>query len=153
MLSGQKVELLPEAEVLIDFISFSLRNETPGMLCCSIPPEYIASERLRFDAYRKLGNLQSEAALDDFEEELRDRYGKLPVTVKNLLKVTRLRILTALADSRQLSVINGKVFLNNPGGTIFRLPDGNAPRIDYRDPPELRLQHLTTIVRKASERK
>ena len=153
LLSGQKVELLPEAEVLIDFVSFALRNETQGVLCCSIHPEYIASERLRFDAYRKLGNLQSEAALDDFEEELRDRYGKLPVAVKNLLKVTRLRILTALADYRQLSVINGKVFLNNPGGTIFRLPDGNAPRIDYRDPPELRLQHLTTIVRKASERK
>ena len=134
----------------IDFVSFSLKNNTPGTLCCAIPQEYIASARLRFDTYRRLGNLQSEAALDDFEEELRDRYGKLPETVKNLLKVTRLRILTALADYRQLSVINGKVTLNNPGGTIYRLADGNAPRIDYRDSLELRLRHLTALLRKAA---
>lgn len=149
-LSGKKLELLPEVDMGIDFVSFSLKNNTPGTLCCAIPQEYIASARLRFDTYRRLGNLQSEAALDDFEEELRDRYGKLPETVKNLLKVTRLRILTALADYRQLSVINGKVTLNNPGGTIYRLADGNAPRIDYRDSLELRLRHLTALLRKAA---
>ena len=151
LLSGQKHELLPEAEVGIDFISYALRNETPGVLCCNIPPEYISSERLRFDAYRKLGNLQSEEELDDFALELRDRYGVLPVSLKNLLKVTRLRILTARADYRQLSVINGRVTLNNPGGTIYRLADGTAPRIDYRDAPELRLQHLINIVKKAAQ--
>ena len=149
-LSGQKLELLPEVTVGIDFVSFALKNDTPGTLCCSIPESYIPSSRLRFDTYRRLGNLQSEAALDDFELELRDRYGKLPAVTGNLLKVTRLRILAALADYRQLSVINGRVTLNNPGGTIYRLPDGNAPRIDYRDSLELRLRHLTEILRKAA---
>jgi hypothetical protein len=75
---------------------------------------------------------------------------KIPETTKNLLKVTRIRILTARADYRQLSVINGRVVLNNPGGTIYRLADGNAPRIDYRDSLELRLHHLTSVVRKAA---
>ncbi len=149
-LSGQKLELLPEVTMGIDFVTFALKSDTPGTLCCSIPKEYIASARLRFDTYRRLGKLQSEAALDDFEAELRDRYGKIPETTRNLLKVTRLRILAALADYRQLSVINGKVTLNNPGGTIYRLPDGNAPRIDYRDSLELRLRHLTEILRKAA---
>ena len=149
-LSGQKLELLPEVDIAIDFVSFALRNDTPGTLCCSIPKEYIASERLRFDTYRRLGKLQTEEALNDFEAELRDRYGKIPETTKNLLKVTRIRILTARADYRQLSVINGRVVLNNPGGTIYRLADGNAPRIDYRDSLELRLHHLTSVVRKAA---
>ena len=149
-LSGKKLELLPEVTVGIDFVSFALKNDTPGTLCCSIPESYIPSSRLRFDTYRRLGNLQSEAALDDFELELRDRYGKIPAVTGNLLKVTRLRILAALADYRQLSVINGRVTLNNPGGTIYRLPDGNAPRIDYRDSLELRLRHLTEILRKAA---
>ena len=149
-LSGKKLELLPEVTVGIDFVSFSLKSDTPGTLCCSIPESYIPSARLRFDTYRRLGNLQSEAALDDFENELRDRYGKIPSITGNLLKVTRLRILAALADYRQLSVINGKVTLNNPGGTIYRLPDGNAPRIDYRDSLELRLRHLTEILRRAA---
>ena len=62
-------------------------------------------------------------------------------------------ILTAIADYRQLSVVNGRVSLNNPGGTVYRLADGNAPRIDYRDPPELRLRHLMNIIRQAAERK
>ena len=152
-LSGKKLELLPEAEVRIDFISYALRSNDPGVLCCNIPAEYISCDRLRFDAYRKLGKLQSEAALDDFALELRDRYGTLPAVVKNLLAVTRIRILTALADYRQLSVINGRVSLNNPGGTIYRLADGTAPRIDCRDTPELRLRHLMNIIKKAAERR
>ncbi|MBR2372967.1 MAG: transcription-repair coupling factor [Lentisphaeria bacterium] len=152
-LSGKKLELLPEVTVSIDFVSFAWRNETPGTLCCHIPPDYIPSERLRFDAFRRLGNLQSEKALDDFTEELRDRYGKLPEVTKNLLKITRIRILTALADYRQISVINGRISMNNPGGTIYRLADGTAPRIDYNDSLELRLHHLTSIVRQAAERR
>ena len=152
-LSGKKIELLPEAEVHIDFARYALCSTEPEVLCCHIPEEYISCERLRFDAYRRIGKLQSESALDDFILELRDRYGALPETVKNLLAVTRIRILTASADYRQLSVVNGRVSLNNPGGTVYRLADGNAPRIDYRDPPELRLRHLMNIIRQAAERK
>jgi len=153
ILSGKKLDLLPEAEVHIDFISYALRTNEPGVLCCNIPAEYISCDRLRFDAYRKLGKLQSETALDDFAIELRDRYGKLPDPVKNLLAVTRIKLLTALADYRQLSVVNGRVLLNNPGGTIFRLADGTAPRINYCDTPELRLRHLMNIIKKAAERR
>ena len=152
-LSGKKLELLPEAEVHIDFAVNALCTTVPGVLCCNIPEEYISCDRLRFDAYRKMGKLQSEEALDDFALELRDRYGALPESVKNLLMVTRVKILTAKADFRQLSVVNGRVSMNNPGGTVYRLADGNAPRIDYRDPPELRMRHLINIIRKAAERK
>ena len=152
-LSGKKLELLPEVTLGIEFISFALRTDTKGVLCCNIPREYIASERLRFDAYRKLGELQNEQALDDFADSLRDRYGKLPEATKNLLNVTRVRILAGLADYRQLSVVDGRVTLNNPGGTIYRLPDGTAPRLDNRDTPRLRLKQLTAIVRVAAERK
>ena len=67
--------------------------------------------------------------------------------------MTRVRILAGLADYRQLSVVDGRVTLNNPGGTIYRLPDGTAPRLDNRDAPELRLKQLTAIVRAAAERK
>ena len=152
-LSGRKPELLPEVTLGIEFVSFALRTDSKGVLCCNIPREYIASERLRFDAYRKLGELRNEKALDDFADELRDRYGKLPEATGNLLNVTRVRILAGLADYRQLSVIDGRVTMNNPGGTIYRLPDGTAPRLDNRDTPELRLKQLTAIVRAAAERK
>ena len=152
-LSGKKLELLPEVTLGIEFVSFALRTGEKDVICCNIPREYIASERLRFDAYRKLGELQNEQALDDFADELRDRYGKLPEATKNLLNVTRVRILAGLADYRQLSVIDGRVTMNNPGGTIYRLPDGTAPRLDNRDTPQLRLKQLTAIVRAAAERK
>ena len=66
------------------------------------------------------------------------------VVVNMLLKNTK-RI------SNYLFVHDGKVTLNNPGGTIYREKNGKQPVLDYRDPPRLRLKILTDIVRKAGE--
>lgn len=149
-LRGARAEFLPEVEMTIDFISFTL-NAPEGFLAAALPPEYISETRLRLDAYRKLGALESETALNDFADELRDRYGKLPPTAKNLLDAVRLRILAARAGYEIFSVIDGRVTLKNPGGTVYRV-NGMQPIVDYRDPLELRMIHLLSIMRRLPER-
>lgn len=144
-LRGEKSEFLPEVEMAIDFISFTL-TAPEGKLAAAFPPEYIGGDRLRLDAYRRLSALNSEAELADFAAELRDRYGKLPKCAETLLEVVRLRILAAQAGYEHFTVVDGRVTLNNPGGTIYR-KKGLQPVIDYRNPPELRLVHLLALLR------
>ena len=43
-----------------------------------LPPDYIASDRLRLEAYRRLAAAADDAAVDAVIEELVDRYGPLP---------------------------------------------------------------------------
>ena len=145
---GEKEKLVIEVDVNIDFVSFALAA-APGVLAAAIPQGYIGGERLRVAAYRKLASLERESELDDFREELADRFGVLPPQVRNLLEVVRLKLLASDAGYRILSVVEGRVTLRNPAGAIYRLPSGNAPRIDYRDPPELRMKHLEKILRGA----
>lgn len=57
----------------------------------SIPVDYIDSDKLRLEAYRKLASARSEQDLDDVRDELTDRYGKPPVELDSLFAVARLR--------------------------------------------------------------
>ncbi|KFJ02609.1 transcription-repair coupling factor [Bifidobacterium thermacidophilum subsp. thermacidophilum] len=57
----------------------------------SIPVDYIDSDKLRLEAYRKLASARSEQDLDDVRDELTDRYGKPPAELDSLFAVARLR--------------------------------------------------------------
>jgi transcription-repair coupling factor (superfamily II helicase) len=58
-----------------------------------LPHDYVPSERLRLEAYRRLSEASDDGAVDAVVEELRDRYGEPPEPVQNLLAVARLRTL------------------------------------------------------------
>jgi transcription-repair coupling factor (superfamily II helicase) len=58
-----------------------------------LPPDYIASDRLRLEAYRRLAAAADEAGVGAVVEELTDRYGPLPEEARRLVAVARLRLL------------------------------------------------------------
>ncbi|OZG63823.1 transcription-repair coupling factor [Bifidobacterium hapali] len=58
----------------------------------SIPVDYIDSDKLRLEAYRKLAAAHNEDDLRELSEELSDRYGKLPEEFETLFGVARLRM-------------------------------------------------------------
>ncbi|GII93253.1 transcription-repair coupling factor [Sinosporangium siamense] len=57
-----------------------------------IPHDYVTSERLRLEAYRRIALVASQDDLAAVREELTDRYGRPPVPVDNLLEVARFRV-------------------------------------------------------------
>ena len=63
----------------------------------SIPHDYVPSERLRLDAYRKIAAASSSSDLVAVSTELVDRYGPLPEEVENLLAVASFRQLARQA--------------------------------------------------------
>jgi transcription-repair coupling factor (superfamily II helicase) len=76
---GTKVEELPEAKV-----------ELP--VDANLPHDYVPSERLRLEAYRRLAGAASDADLTEVRAELLDRYGLLPEPVESLLAVAAFRV-------------------------------------------------------------
>ncbi|MEV3983094.1 transcription-repair coupling factor [Nonomuraea sp. NPDC049758] len=57
-----------------------------------IPHDYVTSERLRLEAYKRIAAITTPIHIDEVRDELTDRYGKPPVEVENLLEVARFRI-------------------------------------------------------------
>jgi transcription-repair coupling factor (superfamily II helicase) len=58
-----------------------------------LPTDYVESERLRLEMYKRIAEVRSEADVKGVEAELADRYGPLPPEVDNLLAVARFRLL------------------------------------------------------------
>ncbi|MBX7450050.1 transcription-repair coupling factor [Mycolicibacterium sp. 3033] len=58
-----------------------------------LPPDYINSDRLRLEAYRRLAAATDDRTIDSVVDELVDRYGPLPEPAERLVAVARLRLL------------------------------------------------------------
>ncbi|MBR2626516.1 MAG: transcription-repair coupling factor [Lentisphaeria bacterium] len=140
-------DLLPEVELNIEFIRPVLTTTSKDILPAAIPPEYIENERLRISAYRRLAEIRNENALEDFHNELTDRYGKLPDEVENLLVLNHFRIIAAQKNIRKISVVNNIVSLHGPSGSIYR-ENGRLPRLDSRDSFRLRIRKIFDLLNK-----
>jgi transcription-repair coupling factor (superfamily II helicase) len=57
----------------------------------SLPHDYVPSERLRLEAYRRIATAADDAAIEEVRAELVDRYGPLPEQAETLLEVARFR--------------------------------------------------------------
>ncbi len=58
-----------------------------------LPNSYISLESLRIGVYKRLAQARTLESVDELDSELRDRYGRFPAPVNNLLLISRLRIL------------------------------------------------------------
>ena len=57
-----------------------------------LPNDYVPSEELRLEAYRRLADVTTEGQLEDIALEWRDRFGPLPGEARALLTVAALRV-------------------------------------------------------------
>jgi transcription-repair coupling factor (superfamily II helicase) len=62
-----------------------------------IPDSYIEDLAQRLSIYQRLARIQSEAEIEDIDEEIRDRFGPMPTHVKLLMKSTRMRVMAEAA--------------------------------------------------------
>lgn len=71
--------------------------------------KYISNMRQRLMMYRRLSNAKNESELHELEEEIQDRFGKLPPEAINLLWVIRLKILLKQNGVEALTIGKKKV--------------------------------------------
>ena len=92
-----------------------MRIELP--VDANLPVEYVETERLRLEMYKRLAEVRSDEEVDAIGAELVDRYGPMPEPVQALLGVARFRLLCRQAGIHEVV----------PAGRNIRFSPVNLP--------------------------
>ncbi|SFR04433.1 transcription-repair coupling factor [Desulfoscipio geothermicus] len=68
-----------------------------------IPDNYISDTSQKVELYRRIASLRKESEIAELEEELVDRFGDLPRPVRNLLWVSRIKVMAGRLKIKSLS--------------------------------------------------
>ena len=72
-----------------------------------LPHDYVDSERVRLDIYRRLASATSPEQIDEVDQELIDRFGAYPETVASLLRIAKVRVRAKELNLTEV-VVHGK---------------------------------------------
>ncbi len=95
----------------------------------NLPPDYIGSDRLRLEGYRRLASAADDAAVLGVVEELVDRYGPLPEPAQRLVAVARLRLLCRRYGVTELSATGSAGQPSTLRISPLTLPDSGQLRL------------------------
>jgi len=89
-----------------------------------IPPDYVTSDRLRLEGYRKLAAATDHDGIKAVVDELVDRYGPLPEEVRRLISVAKLRLLAREYGLEEIAVVGTQIKISP-----MQLPDSKQMRL------------------------
>lgn len=92
-----------------------------------IPASYIKNEYQKLDIYKRISGIENEDEYLDMQDELMDRFGDIPRTIDNLLRVAMLKSLAHMADVTEVNINSQEVRL-----TMYQ-----KARLDVARIPEL----------------
>lgn len=108
------------SDVFTDHIEIHEDCQVETDLDIMIPDSYVSNIAERLNLYTELSKIESEEALIQFRDGLKDRFGELPLPVRDLLYSMRLKF---IGNTLQLSKIRVK-----QGKLIGYFPDENNQR-------------------------
>jgi transcription-repair coupling factor (superfamily II helicase) len=131
-LKGERRKSRIEVAVHLDFVvlrepAFHEKERKAGCAPAFLPTAYIAETQARIAAYRHLNELSTQEALDKLRKDWRDRFGRFPDAVENLLTLAELRISSAARKITVVEVKDDKLMLTRGGD--FILIGGKFPRL------------------------
>ena len=91
-----------------DDINIDIENEA------YFPQTFIPDDTERFHYYRMLFEANNNKKLNDIRSELKDRFGKLPVEVLELLKIVRLRVAAMNTGFTRIQLKSNELLLEFP---------------------------------------
>jgi transcription-repair coupling factor (superfamily II helicase) len=80
-------------------------------LAVGIPETYVPDQSLRLRLYRRLADLTDESALEALSEEFEDRFGSLPVLIKNLFFQMQVKIRAEKVGLISVGMESGQIVL------------------------------------------
>jgi len=102
-----------------------------------IPEDYVDDVTLRLTFYRKIASLKIDEAIETLGSEIKDRFGTLPIEVRHLLDIMRLKILARHLFITNIRDIDGKIRILFSPKThvdpqdIFRLRENTTGKITF----------------------
>jgi transcription-repair coupling factor (superfamily II helicase) len=128
-ISGEEVPAEP-AEVRVDL-----------PVDAHLPHDYVPSERLRLEMYKRLAEVRGDEDVELIREELLDRYGEPPAAVASLLEVARFRGRARQAGLTDVT-IQGKYVRFAP----VELPESATLRLNRLHPKSIVKTNLRTML-------
>ena len=115
-----------------------------------IPQEYILNETQKLDIYKRIAGVETIAEREDMVQELEDRFGLVPIVVKNLIRINMIRMRAhkmymtdvrnikdrlqfVLRNDANVNPENIPAFIKSFKGSMTFTPVGN-PTFTYRLP-------------------
>ena len=86
-----------------------------------LPDGFVEDDDVKLDLYRRLARASSSGDIDGLRDELRERFGPLPVEAETLLDMARLRVLGAVLGLQHVLVRGDEARLTYRAGTNPRL--------------------------------
>jgi transcription-repair coupling factor (superfamily II helicase) len=143
-LQGKKVPPIIDASVDLDFLDRSPSLGTADN-AAFIPYSYVDDENMRVKLYGRLASLATESEVRELTKEFADRFGALPVAVKNLFEIARIRIAAAQAGVQSVRASEGRLIVIRNGEAI--MPDGRYPRLKART-AAARLKEILVLIKR-----
>ena len=84
----------------------SIHVEVDLPVAAFLPDDYVPDRRQKIDLYRRLARLERFDQIEELRTELRDRFGKLPASVKRLLSVSELKLESAVWQISSISLVD-----------------------------------------------
>ncbi|MDD4688431.1 MAG: transcription-repair coupling factor [Eubacteriales bacterium] len=129
-----------------------------------IPKNYIHGENYRIEMYKKIAAITDEAYADDVYEEIEDRYGDLPATVRNLIDIAVIRayaeklgmvevsakgnnLVMSFEEGRKINLLAIADIMNEYKGKLL-FSAGNKPFLTYRGYSIARLIEIKKLLNK-----
>lgn len=106
-----------------------------------LPMEYISSERLRLDIYRRMAESKDDKELDEIRDELVDRFGELPDAALTLMEVAKIRNYAKSIGLTEV-VLQGKFLKLSP----ITLPESAQLRVQRVFPGSLIKNQTNTVM-------
>ena len=106
-----------------------------------IPHEYIDSDRLRLDVYRRIADAKTEEDLQSIKEELIDRFGSIPLPVLALMDIAALRSRARAAGISEITW-QGKFLKTTP----LDLTEKQSAQLHHLYPGSIVKANLSTVL-------
>jgi transcription-repair coupling factor (superfamily II helicase) len=107
-----------------------------------LPAAYVPRERLRLEAYRRLGGARVVEEVESLAAELADRYGPPPTPVRNLLQLAGVRAQATAVGLTELVCFGGRARLF----PVDDLPESKQVRLDRLYPGAIWKQPERTLL-------
>ncbi|MDI6814692.1 MAG: transcription-repair coupling factor [Dehalococcoidales bacterium] len=121
-LLAEAVEEQKAKQAIAEKVTKPLRLPTPTIdlpLTAYIPGEYVSDINTRLSLYQSLVKLDKAEQIKDIAQEFSDRFGTLPLEVKNLLYAVKIKALAAKAGIESISTEDGQIILRLIQGMKF----------------------------------
>ena len=139
----EEVPPIIEVDLKLDFLDLSPQHHEHPMAAV-IPIEYVEDESMRVEIYRKIAALNTMDGIQKLQEEMKDRFGRLPESVQNLFRLAEIRVLSASLTIQQIETRDNKLMCKKSSGYIMF--DGRFPQLTKKTAAKLLDQTINFLL-------